>query len=218
MGLFSKKKEETYCIFCGKDLADGRCSACGREAKPLIGLAELTYQQVPASAAAELGEQKKKLFGNPQYDVQQMIQNGQLFVADIYIDELYETTSYSSTDDDDDTEEESYYVEFSSADMRPCDRGCEIDYYGYERLAENLKNGQREAKLLKGTLKRKDYYYVFLPDERALTSMLKGRLAELFTSLGEWTEKRRIPPKGGWGNSKFDKAFDFVWDNTIGKL
>lgn len=31
-------------------------------------------------------------------------------------------------------------------------------------------------------------------------------------------EKRRMPPKGGEGNTTCDKVFDAVWNNTFGKL
>ena len=72
MGFFSRKKQETagvdYCLFCGMDLVNGVCSRCGREAKPMADFEDFEFKMVPASVADDLGEQKKKLFGN---DLQQ---------------------------------------------------------------------------------------------------------------------------------------------------
>lgn len=39
-----------------------------------------------------------------------------------------------------------------------------------------------------------------------------------FICYGESTEKRKLAPKGGVGNTTYDKVFDAIWDNTIGKL
>ena len=51
--------KKNYCIFCGKELSDGKCVVCGREAKPSISFDELEYQKVPAEAAEVFGAQKK---------------------------------------------------------------------------------------------------------------------------------------------------------------
>ena len=48
--------------------------------------------------------------------------------------------------------------------------------------------------------------------------MLGKRLLENFICYGESTEKRKLAPKGGAGNTTYDKVFDAIWDNTIGKL
>ena len=50
------------------------------------------------------------------------------------------------------------------------------------------------------------------------TMMLGKRLLENFICYGESTEKRKLAPKGGAGNTTYDKVFDAIWDNTIGKL
>ena len=81
-----------------------------------------------------------------------------------------------------------------------------------------LQEGQHEGKLLWGKWKKKNYYYVFALQGRTLEAALKTSLAESLMDYGTETEKRRIPPKGGFGNSAADKAFDAIWDNTVGKL
>ena len=83
--------KKNYCIFCGKELSDGKCVVCGREAKPSISFDGLEYQKVPAEAAEVFGVQKKKLFGNNLYSVKEMIKNGDLYIADVYFDDTYET-------------------------------------------------------------------------------------------------------------------------------
>ena len=84
MGIFTNRdNKKRYCVFCGKELADGKCTACGREAKEVVSLSSLNWQKVPMEVADALGEQKKQLFGNPLYTVKEMIINGDLFIADI---------------------------------------------------------------------------------------------------------------------------------------
>ena len=62
MGFFFKKANKTNrCLLCGSEVAAGKCTACGREAKPLMPLSALNWQKVPLSAGEALGEQKKKL-------------------------------------------------------------------------------------------------------------------------------------------------------------
>ena len=42
MGLFSKKENQPrYCLLCGREVAAGKCPACGREAKPLVPLSAI---------------------------------------------------------------------------------------------------------------------------------------------------------------------------------
>ena len=37
MGIFTNRdNKKRYCVFCGKELADGKCTACGREAKEVV--------------------------------------------------------------------------------------------------------------------------------------------------------------------------------------
>ena len=70
MGIFTNRdNKKRYCVFCGKELADGKCTACGREAKEVVELSSLNWQKVPMEVADALGEQKKQLFGNPLYTV-----------------------------------------------------------------------------------------------------------------------------------------------------
>ena len=218
MELFSGNKGiKNYCIFCGKDLANGVCTACGREAKPMISFHELEYHKVPVEAAEALGEQKKKLFGNSLYTVKEMIKNGDLYIADIHIDEVFEE-EYESSIDSDSSTVCTYYVQISRPDLAPCDRCCESSTGQYMKIKQLLQNGQQEGKLLWGKWKKKNYYYVFVPQSDNWYKSLKTGLAEKLIDHGDETEKRRIPPKGGFGNSTADKVFDAVWDNTVGKL
>ena len=101
MGIFSNMdNKKGYCVFCGKELSDGKCTACGREAKEVVSLSSLNWQKVPMEVADALGEQKKQLFGNPLYTVKEMITNGDLFIADIHFDAVYEEEFDRSDDDD----------------------------------------------------------------------------------------------------------------------
>ena len=207
--------KKNYCIFCGKELSDGKCVVCGREAKPSISFDELEYQKVPAEAAEVFGVQKKKLFGNNLYSVKEMIKNGDLYIADVYFDDTYETEYESSGDSE---TEYNYYIQFSSPDQAPCERDCEVTAGQYRKIKQMLQEGQHAGKLLWGKWKKKNYYYVFALQGRTLEVALKTSLAESLMDYGTETEKRRIPPKGGFGNSAADKAFDAIWDNTVGKL
>lgn len=101
MGIFTNRdNKKRYCVFCGKELADGKCTACGREAKEVVSLSSLNWQKVPMEVADALGEQKKQLFGNPLYTVKEMIINGDLFIADIHFDAVYEEEFDRSDDDE----------------------------------------------------------------------------------------------------------------------
>jgi hypothetical protein len=164
-----------------------------------------------------LGEQKKQLFGNPLYTVKEMITNGDLFIADIHFDAVYEE-EFDRSDDDEGKSEYSYYVQFSTPELAPCDRDCETSAGQYDRVEELLKNGQHEGKILWGRKKKSNYYYAFAPKNGDITAMLGKRLLENFICYGESTEKRKLAPKGGAGNTTYDKVFDAIWDNTIGKL
>ena len=56
MGIFSNMdNKKRYCVFCGKELADGKCTACGREAKEVVSLSSLNWQKVPMEVADALG-------------------------------------------------------------------------------------------------------------------------------------------------------------------
>lgn len=150
MGIFSNRdNKKGYCVFCGKELSDGKCTACGREAKEVVSLSSLNWQKVPMEVADALGEQKKQLFGNPLYTVKEMITNGDLFIADIHFDAVYEE-EFDRSDDDEGKSEYSYYVQFSTPELAPCDRDCETSAGQYDRVEELLKNGQHEGKILWG--------------------------------------------------------------------
>ena len=42
MGIFSKKENHPrYCLLCGREVAAGKCPACGREVKPLVPLSAI---------------------------------------------------------------------------------------------------------------------------------------------------------------------------------
>ena len=163
MGIFSNRdNKKGYCVFCGKELSDGKCTACGREAKEVVELSSLNWQKVPMEVADALGEQKKQLFGNPLYTVKEMITNGDLFIADIHFDAVYEE-EFDRSDDDEGKSEYSYYVQFSTPELAPCDRDCETSAGQYDRVEELLKNGQHEGKILWGRKKKSNYYYAFAP-------------------------------------------------------
>lgn len=122
MGFFFKKANKTNrCLLCGSEVAAGKCTACGREAKPLVPLSTLNWQKVPLSVGEALGEQKKKLFGNALLTVKEMIANGELYIADIHIDGVYEHEYDSTPDEDDCRTEYDYYIQFSTPDLAPCD-------------------------------------------------------------------------------------------------
>ena len=51
MGIFTNRdNKKRYCVFCGKELADGKCTACGREAKEVVELSSLNWQKVPSGS------------------------------------------------------------------------------------------------------------------------------------------------------------------------
>ena len=195
MGIFFKKdKKISYCLFCGKQLSAGKCTACGREAKELVPLSSLNWQKVPVDVANALGEQKKQLFGNPLHTVKEMIANGDLFIADIHIDAVYEE-AFDHSDDDEYRTEYSYYIQFSAPDLAPCDKDCEASADQYDKAEELLKNGKHEGKILWGRKKKSNYYYAFVPDRDDITATLESSLLENFICYGECTEKRRLAPK-----------------------
>lgn len=189
MGLFSfSKKKDNYCIFCGNVLADGKCPACGREEKAMVPPSAFAFEQVPTSIADELGVQKKQLFGNPMIDIQEMIRNGGLAIADVHIDGVYERRSELNEDDPDDF----YYIQFSRPDLTPCDIDCEASQVFIDAVEELLRRGEHSAKLLRGVLKKKEYYYVFVPESDDLAEMLKDDLAMEFILYGTlYTERKK---------------------------
>lgn len=193
MGLFSfSKKKDNYCIFCGNVLTDGKCPACGREEKAMVPLSAFAFEQVPTSIADELGVQKKQLFGNPILDVQEMIRNGGLAIADVHIDGVYERRSELNEDDPDDF----YYIQFSRPDLTPCEMDCEASQVFIDSVEELLRRGEHSAKLLRGVLKKKEYYYVFVPESDDLAEMLKGDLAMEFILYGTlYTERKKAPKR-----------------------
>ena len=219
MGLFFKKEAKAdYCLLCGHEVAEGKCTACGREAKPLVPLSALNWQEVPLSVGEALGEQKKKLFGNALYAVKEMIAAGDLYIADVHLDGVYEQEHDASTEDDEYRTEYTYYVQFSTPDLAPCDTDCEVSEGDYDRAEELLKNGGHDAKILWGRKKKTNYYYAFVPRTDDAAAMLTKGLFEKFIGFGECTEKRKLPPEGGEGNTTYDKVFDAIWNNTFGRL
>lgn len=189
MGLFSfSKKKDNYCIFCGNVLTDGKCPACGREDKAMVPPSAFAFEQIPTSVADELGVQKKQLFGNPILDVQEMIRSGGLAIADVHIDGVYERRSELNEDDPDDF----YYIQFSRPDLTPCDKDCEASDVFMNAVEELLRRGEHSAKLLRGILKKKEYYYVFVPESDDLAEMLKNDLAVEFILYGTlYTERKK---------------------------
>ena len=182
MGFFFKKANKTNrCLLCGSEVAAGKCTACGREAKPLVPLSTLNWQKVPLSVGEALGEQKKKLFGNALLTVKEMIANGELYIADIHIDGVYEHECDSTPDEDDYRTEYDYYIQFSTPDLAPCDTDCEVSEGDYDRAEALLKSGRHDA------------YYVFVPRNSDAAAMLTKGLFEKFIGFGECTEKRKLP-------------------------
>ena len=217
MGLFSKKQKEEagkdYCLFCGMDIVDGVCSRCGREAKPMIDPGELNFRQVPQSVAAELGEQKKKLFGNEKWTVQEMIRSGSMYLADILFDSTVEDSREVGTDDCEETEYD-YYVQFSAPDGTPCNTCCGISSSDCYMVEDQMKNGHREGWLLKGILKKKVYYYAFVPQDVSLGKMLRAGGALSFIGYGTDYEKRRPAPKGVRDTYEFRRVISCPWDDA----
>ena len=60
-----------------------------------------------------------------------MIINGDLFIADIHFDAVYEE-EFDRSDDDEGKSEYSYYVQFSTPELAPCDRDCETSAGQYD--------------------------------------------------------------------------------------
>lgn len=161
MGFFLKKKQETagldYCLFCGMDLVNGVCSRCGREAKPMADLEDFEFKMVPVSVAEDLGEQKKKLFGNDLLTVQEMIRDGNMYVAEILLDSTCEDSRDALTADEDETDTEyEYYVQFSTTDGRPCRQCCEAASADFHRVERHLKSGRRQGVASQGREKEKN--------------------------------------------------------------
>lgn len=197
MDIFSKKgSKKSYCLFCGSELSDGKCTACGREAKETVPLSSLNWQQVPTGVASALGEQKKRLLGNLLYTAQEMIKNGDLFIADIHIDAAYETET-DHWDDDDCRTEHSYFIQFSTPDLVPCDTDCAATADQFFAAEDLLKNGKHEGKILWGRKKKTNRYFAFVPQSSDITAMLEKELLEDFILYGELTTERRPAPKGG---------------------
>ena len=186
MGFFFKKANKTNrCLLCG--------SEGGAEAKPLVPLSALNWQKVPLSVGEALGEQKKKLFGNALLTVKEMIANGELYIADIHIDGVYEHEYDSTPDEEDCRTEYDYYIQFSTPDLALCDTDCEVSEGDYDRAEALLKSGRHDAKILWGRKKKANYYYAFVPRNSDAAAMLTKGLFEKFIGFGECTEKRKLP-------------------------
>ena len=84
-----------------------------------LPLSALNWQKVPLSVGEALGEQKKKLFGNALLTVKEMIANGELYIADIHIDGVYEHEYDRTPDEDDCRTEYDYYIQFSTRTLPP---------------------------------------------------------------------------------------------------
>ena len=156
-------------------------------------LSALNWQKVPLSVGEALGEQKKKLFGNALLTVKEMIANGELYIADIHIDGVYEHEYDSIPDEDDCRTEYDYYIQFSTPDLAPCDTDCEVSEGDYDRAEALLKSGGHDAKILWGRKKKANYYYAFVPRNSDAAAMLTKGLFEKFIGFGECTEKRKLP-------------------------
>ena len=219
MGFFSRKKQETagvdYCLFCGMDLVNGVCSRCGREAKPMADFEDFEFKMVPASVADDLGEQKKKLFGNDLLTVQEMIRDGNMYVAEILLDSTCEDSRDALTADEDETDTEyEYYVQFSTTDGRPCRQCCEAASADFHRVERHLKSGRRQGWLLKGVKKKKTYYYACAAQNATLGKMLRDGLATNFMLYGEDYEERRMAPKGARDSYEFRRVISRSWDDA----
>ena len=122
------------------------------------------------------------------FDIQEMIRNGGLAIADVHIDGVYERRSELNEDDPDDF----YYIQFSRPDLTPCEMDCEASQVFIDSVEELLRRGEHSAKLLRGVLKKKEYYYVFVPESDDLAEMLKGDLAMEFILYGTlYTERKK---------------------------
>ena len=223
MGLFSKKEKKRYCLLCGRELTGETCQFCGREAKPLVPFSALNWQKVPAEAVNALCGMNNMSDTYELSTVKEIIEAGGLSIADIYVDKVFK---YAHPDDDDSydiiddifgSDDDSYGIQFSTPDLSPCDTECHISVADYRLVEELLKNGRHDAKILWGRKKKSDYYYAFMPqsDDAALLSESQ---IKYFINIGAYTQKRSLPPKGGEGNSLFDKVFDSILDKTIEKL
>lgn len=213
MGLFTNKAQagKDYCVFCGHGIVNGKCEKCGREAKEMVDFDRFAFRPVPAEAAEALGEQKKKLFGNPKYDVQEMIKTGRLYMADILFDSIIEDEQDVGGEDEERIQY-SYYVQFSTPEGEPCKMRCEATFGDYSAVDRNMRKGKREGFLLKGTKKNKDYYYAYLPEDDDIGKMLRLGLAKAMMEKGRDYLNRRMPPEGG--DSPGHKTFELTWEEA----
>lgn len=122
-----------------------------------------------------------------------MIANGELYIADIHIDGVYEHEYDRTPDEDDCRTEYDYYIQFSTPDLAPCDTDCEVSEGDYDRAEALLKSGRHDAKILWGRKKKANYYYAFVPRNSDAAAMLTKGLFEKFIGFGECTEKRKLP-------------------------
>ena len=65
-----------------------------------------------------------------------------------------------------------------------------------DSVEELLRRGEHSAKLLRGVLKKKEYYYVFVPESDDLVETLQGDFAIEFTLYGTlYTERKKAPKR-----------------------
>ena len=197
MGLFFKKREKkSYCLFCGKELNGSVCSACGREVKEPVPMSSLNWQRVPTGLANAFGERKKWALGNFLGTAKEIIAKGELYIADIYIDRVYETETEHW--DDDCQTEYSYYIQFSTPDLAPCDTDTAATADQFFAAEELLKSGQHDGKILWGKKKKTNRYFAFVPQSDDIATMLDQTLLEDFVLYGGLSSEKRQPaPKGG---------------------
>lgn len=216
MGLFFNRAQagKDYCIYCGNTIVQGSCEKCGREAKPMVKFDRFAYRPVPPEAAEELGEQEKKLFGNPKYDVQEMIKSGKLYVADI----LFDSTLTEERDAGNEEEERmvyNYFVQFSTPEGDPCSRRCEVSSIDHDTVESFMRQGKREGLLFKGTKKNKDYYYPCVIEDENIGKMLRLGVAKKLMNYGREDLSRRLPPEGGDRPEYGRKTFDLTWEEAV---
>ena len=215
MGLFFNRAQvgKDYCVFCGNTIVQGKCEKCGREARPMVKLDQFAYRQVPPEVAETLGEQDKKLFGNSKFDVQEMVKNGKLYVADILFDSIL-TEERDVGDEDEMRTAYTYYVQFSTPEGDPCNRCCEVSSIDHDTVESLMRQGKREGLLFKGTKKNKDYYYPCVIEDENIGKMLRLGVAKKLMSYGREDLSRRLPPEGGDRPEYGHKTFDLTWEEA----
>ncbi len=217
MGLFgfgAKKKEDSgnACIFCGMEIVNGVCTRCKREKKPMVDFSGMDFKRVPTAVAAELRAHKNPDFTSDNKTVADMIENGELFVADILIDSTSDNTRVNMLDDDELLNE--LFIQFSKPDGTPCSKCCEAEGVDGQIVEDSLKMGHREGLLLKGVKKKKEYYYAFIPQDKNLAKVLGDGAASALMNYGTYFENRRIAPKGMRDRIEFRREISVSFDDA----